>query len=69
MATRDVFLCDAVRTRTRDWQHPITVSVGVAASPDPKTSPEELYALADAGLYAAKAMGRDRVGSVAAQPR
>jgi diguanylate cyclase (GGDEF)-like protein len=61
-------LCDAVRTQTRDWRHPITVSVGVATSPDPKTTPEELYALADAGLYAAKAMGRDRVGTVAAQP-
>ncbi|HTJ69481.1 MAG TPA: GGDEF domain-containing protein [Actinospica sp.] len=62
-------LCDTVRTGTRDWPHPITVSVGVATSPNPQTAPDELFALADAGLYAAKAMGRDRVGNVATQSR
>lgn len=61
--------CDTVRIRTREWQHAITVSVGVATSPDPEMSPDELFALADAGLYAAKAMGRDRVSTVAAQSR
>ncbi|HWG23907.1 GGDEF domain-containing protein [Actinospica sp.] len=68
-ARRAQELCDAVRTRTRDWPHPITVSVGVATSQDTKASPDELFALADAGLYAAKAMGRDRVGTVATPSR
>ena len=63
-------LCDTVRTQTRAWTHPITVSVGVATSLEPTTrSADELYALADAGLYAAKALGRDRVGNVATQSR
>lgn len=60
-------ICDTVRTQTREWSHPITVSVGVAACPDTKTSPEDLFALADAGLYTAKALGRDRVGTAATQ--
>ncbi|MBR7825536.1 diguanylate cyclase [Actinospica sp. MGRD01-02] len=60
-------ICDAVRTQTRGWAHPITVSVGVAASLDTQTSPEDLFALADAGLYTAKALGRDRVGTAATQ--
>jgi diguanylate cyclase (GGDEF)-like protein len=64
-AARAQELCDTVRTRTREWPHPITVSVGVATSQNTKASPEELFALADAGLYAAKAMGRDRIGTVA----
>jgi diguanylate cyclase (GGDEF)-like protein len=62
-------LCDTVRARTREWPHPITVSVGVATSPDAETAPDELFALADAGLYTAKALGRDRVGTAATQPR
>ncbi|HET9167986.1 MAG TPA: GGDEF domain-containing protein [Actinospica sp.] len=62
-------LCDTVRVRAREWPHPITVSVGVATGPDPRATPEDLFARADAGLYAAKATGRDRVGTVAAQPR
>jgi diguanylate cyclase (GGDEF)-like protein len=61
-------LCDAVRNRSREWPHSITVSVGVATSLDTKTAAEDLLALADSGLYLAKAMGRDRVGTVAAQP-
>ena len=62
-------LCDTVRERTGDWPHRITVSVGVATSSDPRTSSlDELFAVADAGLYSAKASGRDRVGSVESLP-
>ena len=56
-------LCDTVRTRTRTWQHPITVSVGVAWTAWTAYPPEELFAIADSGLYAAKASGRDQVRS------
>jgi diguanylate cyclase (GGDEF)-like protein len=56
-------LCDTVRTRTRTWQHPITISVGVAWDAEAKYTPDELFAVADAGLYAAKASGRDQVSS------
>ena len=62
-------LCDTVRERTLSWPHPITVSVGVATSLGAKTTPDELFAVADAGLYAAKASGRDRVGSTETLPR
>ena len=69
-------LCDTVRERTLRWPHPITVSVGVgvgvgagaANGLGATTSPEELFAIADAGLYAAKASGRDRVGSAEPLP-
>jgi diguanylate cyclase (GGDEF)-like protein len=54
-------LCDGVRTQARDWEHPITVSVGVAAGLERAQTPGELTASADAALYAAKAAGRDRV--------
>ena len=62
-------LCDTVRTRTRTWQHPITISVGVAWSAQAKYTPEELIAVADAGLYTAKASGRDQVSSTEQIPR
>ena len=39
----------------------VTVSVGVAESPDCAQSARELMACADAALYAAKEQGRDRV--------
>ena len=40
---------------------PITVSIGVAASPEHGTTRTELIASADAALYLAKERGRDRV--------
>jgi len=54
-------LNESVRTVTRGWEHPITVSVGVATRPEDAPTPAELLAAADAALYAAKAAGRDRV--------
>jgi diguanylate cyclase (GGDEF)-like protein len=57
---RAVELCDAVRTETRVWEHPITVSVGASTSAGPETDSGELFAAADTALYSAKAAGRDR---------
>jgi diguanylate cyclase (GGDEF)-like protein len=54
-------LCERVRTQARGWQHPITVSVGVATSLELAPNLAEFMASADAALYAAKAAGRDRV--------
>jgi diguanylate cyclase (GGDEF)-like protein len=56
-------LVDTVRTRAGHWDHPITVSVGLAADSGlagHNPSPTELMAAADVALYAAKAAGRDR---------
>jgi diguanylate cyclase (GGDEF)-like protein len=39
----------------------LTLSAGIAASPDHGSSTEELLEAADAALYAAKRAGRDRV--------
>ena len=39
----------------------MTVSIGIAASPDHAASPEELVAAADRALYKAKEGGRNRV--------
>jgi diguanylate cyclase (GGDEF)-like protein len=58
-------LCDTVRTETRAWEHPITVSVGVGTSAGPDTTSDVLFAAADAALYAAKDAGRDRVAQAA----
>ena len=54
---------DTVRTVSAGWEHPITVSVGVAAHPGQALDPTEMIASADRALYAAKAAGRDRVES------
>jgi diguanylate cyclase (GGDEF)-like protein len=40
---------------------PITISLGVAASPRHGTTAPALLRAADAALYQAKGMGRDRV--------
>jgi diguanylate cyclase (GGDEF)-like protein len=58
---RGVELCEAVRSVTASWPHPITVSVGVATISGSGTGPDELAGAADAALYRAKEAGRDRV--------
>lgn len=54
-----------------DAIHPVvTISVGIGATEDPaQTTPDELVAAADAGLYEAKRQGRNRVaGTLSAAP-
>ena len=46
---------------SRDWTHPVTVSVGVATVPDSADALDDLVVAADMALYAAKEAGRDRV--------
>lgn len=50
-----------VRAASRDWAHPVTVSVGVATVPDSADVVDDLVVAADMALYAAKEGGRDRV--------
>ena len=56
---------DALRAEiwaaSRDWTHPVTVSVGVATLPDSADALNDLLIAADMALYAAKESGRDRV--------
>jgi len=40
---------------------PVTLSIGVAISPDDAGKPDALMAIADRRLYVAKRGGRDRV--------
>lgn len=40
---------------------PVTISVGVATYPNDAATPEDLFQVADAGVYAAKAAGRNLV--------
>lgn len=60
-------MCEAVRdlrVRLDDRAiSGITVSIGIAVSPEHGTNAETLFVAADRGLYAAKSGGRDRVGS------
>lgn len=51
----------AVADTSRDWDDPITVSVGVATIPDHAGSASALAAAADAALYQAKNSGRNAV--------
>jgi diguanylate cyclase (GGDEF)-like protein len=39
----------------------LTVSIGIASAPEDADTPDALFRLADQALYAAKALGRDRV--------
>jgi diguanylate cyclase (GGDEF)-like protein len=62
-------------TRIAPPQHgpiPLTVSIGVATFPDDGACGESLFQVADAAVYAAKDLGRDRVvafsASIAAPP-
>ncbi len=50
----------AVRTAFVDGQVPLTVSIGVACSPDDGSTPDDLLRAGDQALYAAKQLGRDR---------
>ena len=59
----------AVGAASRDWTHPVTVSVGVATLPDSADALDDLVIAADMALYAAKESGRDRVRVAAARSR
>ena len=62
-ATAAVALAEVVRTRIADHAFPqrrITVSIGVAVSPDDAPSPEDLILAADQALYHSKSAGRNR---------
>lgn len=64
VASRSIELADRVRQRVRDrvkvWSRPVTVSIGVAVCGE-MTDRDLLLAVADDGLYDAKARGRDTV--------
>jgi diguanylate cyclase (GGDEF)-like protein len=57
---------EKLRRLVESWQfpgvaRPVTISAGVASYPDHGTTRDELVKAADAGLYAAKMAGRNRV--------
>jgi diguanylate cyclase (GGDEF)-like protein len=59
-------VAEKLRRLVESWQfpgvpRPVTISAGVATFPDHGTSRDELVKSADAGLYAAKQGGRNRV--------
>ena len=65
-------LCRAVREnpfRREGAERTLTVSIGVAELASPSESFEALFARADAGLYDAKAEGRDRAVALPPGPR
>ncbi|MCC6949321.1 MAG: GGDEF domain-containing protein [Bradyrhizobiaceae bacterium] len=51
----------AVETLSAEERIPVTISIGIATCPGEATSLSELFASADARLYAAKSAGRNRV--------
>ena len=59
-------VAEKLRRLVENWQfpgvpRPVTISAGVATFPDHGTTRDELVKSADAGLYAAKQSGRNRV--------
>jgi len=59
-------VAEKLRRQVESWQfpgvpRPVTISAGVATFPDHGTARDELVKSADAGLYAAKQGGRNRV--------
>jgi diguanylate cyclase (GGDEF)-like protein len=59
-------VAEKLRRMVESWQfpgvaRPVTISAGVATYPDHGTTRDELVKAADAGLYAAKLAGRNRV--------
>lgn len=59
-------VAEKLRRLVENWQFPgvpqrVTISAGVATFPDHGTTRDELVKSADAGLYAAKQSGRNRV--------
>ena len=59
-------IAEKLRRQVESWQFPgvprcVTISAGVATYPDHGTTRDELVKAADAGLYAAKQGGRNRV--------
>jgi diguanylate cyclase (GGDEF)-like protein len=59
-------IAEKLRRLVESWQFPgvprcVTISAGVATFPDHGTTRDELVKAADAGLYAAKQSGRNRV--------
>jgi diguanylate cyclase (GGDEF)-like protein len=59
-------VAEKLRRLVESWQFPgvpqsVTISAGVATFPDHGTTRDELVKSADAGLYAAKQGGRNRV--------
>ena len=65
-------MCRTVRENPFRWEgaeQSLTVSIGVAELASPAESFEALFARADAGLYDAKAEGRDRAVALPPGPR
>jgi diguanylate cyclase (GGDEF)-like protein len=67
-ASRADILRAAVHNGAPTWEHPITVSIGVATIPDGASTPEQLHDAADGALYRAKGAGRDRVEAAPDRP-
>jgi len=67
-------VAEKLRRMVETWQFPgvpraVTISAGTAAFPDHGDNRDELVKAADAGLYAAKQKGRNRVCTMADGPR
>ena len=58
-------LCEAIRAAA-ELDYPVTVSLGLATTPDDGASADDLYHAADGALYSAKRRGGDQVVHVAA---